>query len=342
MRRPLALVLCLAACRLAAHPAELVGASATPLPAAPLGQGAWKFEVEPGWARLPEGKSLGPTHGGVVVDKAGNIYASSDGPMSVMVFAKDGKYLRSFPAELSGIHGLSIQTENGTEFLYGAHVTKNEVVKMRLDGTVVWTIGVPEESGLYKKPSDYKPTAVVTGPDGRIYVADGYGASVMHLYSPDRKWLRVIGAKGKGDGEFSTCHGLALDTRYGGAPLLLVADRANRRLVHLDLEGKYVRTLTSDLRLPCAISMLGEFAAVAELEGRVVVTDKSGAIVATLGDNPDKDQWAKFRLPPESWKDGIFIAAHGLSFDPAGNLYVQDWNFAGRLTKLRRLAANAR
>jgi hypothetical protein len=323
------------------------GATSTPLPAAPLGQGAWKFQVEAGWAKLPEGKSLAPTHGGVGVDKAGNVYVSTDGPQGMMVFAKDGKFVKNFPTELSGIHGFVIREEAGKEFIYAAQAGKAQVVKATLDGEILWTIGVPQDSGLYKKIvdgkpapgteklADYRPTAIAIGPDGRIYVADGYGASVMHLYSADRKWQRVIGAKGKGDGEFMTCHGVSLDNRYG-APILLVSDRANRRLVHVDLEGKFVRTLTTDLRLPCASSILGDFAATAELEGRVVITDKSGAVVATLGDNPDKEQWAKFRLAPEFWKDGIFIAAHGLSFDPAGNLYVQDWSFAGRLTKLRR------
>ena len=94
--------------------------------------------------------------------------------------------------------------------------------------------------------------------------------------------------------------------------------------------------LATDLRLPCAISIFGEFAAVAELQGRVVITDKTGKIVSTLGDNPDQKQWAAFKLAPEFWQDGIFIAPHGLSFDAAGNLFVQDWNATGRLTKLRR------
>jgi hypothetical protein len=70
----------------------------------------------------------------------------------------------------------------------------------------------------------------------------------------------------------------------------------------------------------------------------VVITDKTGKIVSTLGDNPDQKQWAAFKLAPEFWQDGIFIAPHGLSFDAAGNLFVQDWNATGRLTKLRREA----
>jgi hypothetical protein len=84
---------------------------------------------------------------------------------------------------------------------------------------------------------------------------------------------------------------------------------------------------------------MGEFAAVAELQGRVVIVDKAGKVVSTLGDNPDQKQWAQFKLAPEFWQDGIFIAPHGLSFDAQGNLFVQDWNFTGRFTRLKRVAA---
>ena len=31
--------------------------TATPLPAAPLGSGAWRFEVQAGWARVPADKA---------------------------------------------------------------------------------------------------------------------------------------------------------------------------------------------------------------------------------------------------------------------------------------------
>ena len=304
------------------------------LPAAPLGSGAWRFEIEPHWAKVPADTPLGPTHGGVVVDRAGLIYVSTDGPAGILVFAPDGHLLRTIAPDFSGIHGLMLREENGREFLYAAHLKGAQIVKLALDGTVQWTIGTPVESGLYDDKHLFKPTAVAVAPDGRIFVADGYGASVIHEYSADRKWVRVLTKKGSGDGEFQTCHGLTLDTR-SGRPLLLVCDRENRRLVHLDLDGHFVRTLATGLRRPCSVSIHGQFAAVAELEGRVIITDATGAIVATLGDNPDREQWAKFKLAPELWREGIFAAPHGVAFDAAGNLFVQDWNYLGRLTKLR-------
>jgi hypothetical protein len=261
-----------------------------------------------------------------------------------LVFEPSGRYLRSIAPEFSGIHGMMIRSEGGREFIYAAHVKGPQIVKLDLDGKAQWTLGMPKESGFYNQPADpkgkataFRPTAVTVGPDGRIYVADGYGASVVHVYSPERRYLKTIGTRGEGENQFKTCHGIALDTRFG-APRLLISDRENRRLVHTDLEGKWLGVVTTGLRRPCAASIHGDYVAVAELEGRVAIVDKAGKVVATLGDNPDQKQWAQFKLAPEHWRDGIFIAPHGVSFDAAGNLFVQDWNFAGRVTKLARLA----
>lgn len=318
-------------------------AAAVQLPAAPLGEGKWRFEVVPGWAQTPPGQPFGATHGGVAFDRAGNIYVSTQGPDGILVFARDGALRRKVAAGQKSLHGMLLREERGQEFLYGARDGSAEVVKLTLDGELVWSIGTPRESGLYEQPGDatkrpvpFRPTAVAVAPDGRIYVADGYGASVVHVFDAERKYLKTFGTRGEAEGQFKTCHGIALDAR-GGQPLLLICDRENRRLVYHDLDGKFVRTLARDLRRPCAVAFAGEFTAVAELEGRVVILDRDGAIVATLGDNPDRAQWAKFKIEPSLWKDGIFLAPHGLAFDADGSLFVQDWNFVGRFTKLQRV-----
>ena len=307
------------------------------------GSGENTYQSVANWCQMPEGReTLGSTHGGVVVDKQGLIYFSMDqGPEGILVYSADGKLVRSFADKFVGMHGLCLNEENGEQFLYAAHLKGAQAVKMKLDGTVVWTIGVPTESGKYQKPGQYKPTGIAVGPNGHVYVADGYGQNWVHEFDENQKYVRSFGGKGKEPGQFQTCHGIALDTR-GPKPLLLVCDRENRRLQHFDLDGKFVEIVAENLRRPCSVSFLGEKVAVAELEGRVAILDGSNKIVATLGDNPNQKQWANFNVPPQDWQEGIFNAPHGVAFDKDANIYVEDWNKSGRISKMEHVSAQAR
>jgi len=301
-----------------------------------VGTGDWSFESVGGWAKLPDDKPLGPTHGGVAVDKQGRVYVASDGKCGILVFGKDGKLEKTIAEKYSGCHSLLLVEESGEPFLYAAHLAGHEALKLGLDGTAVWTLGVPMESGAYKTAEDYHPTAIVPAPDGSLFVADGYGTSLIHKYDKDRKYLKSFAGNGQEDGKVRTCHGLAIDVR-GPKPLLLVCDRENRRLVHFDLDGNFVDTVATNLRRPCSVAFKGDHLAVAELEGRVTILDAKNAEIAHLGDNPDVSQRANFGVPPSSFHDGIFTAPHGLAFDDAGDLYVQDWNQSGRVSRLRRI-----
>jgi hypothetical protein len=299
------------------------------------GEGAWTFESVAGWAKIPEDKTYGPTHGGVAVVKSGEIYTATDGPEGIAVFAPDGKLARTVGKEFSGCHSLLAREEDGEEFLYAAHLRGHQVVKLRLEGTAVWTLGAPMESKAYESPEKFHPTSVAVATDGTIFVADGYGTSLIHRFDAERKWLGSFAGAGQEDGKVQTCHGIAIDAR-GPKPLLLVCDRENRRLARFDLDGKFVDTFAEDLRRPCAVAFLGDAVAVAELAGRVTVLDGHGKVLAHLGDNPDESERANFGVPPSSWKDGIFTAPHGIAFDAKGDLFVQDWNQSGRISKLRR------
>jgi hypothetical protein len=302
------------------------------------GQGDNTYKSVPNWCQLPEGRqNLGATHGGVVVDKKGQIYFSMDGgDHGILVYGPDGKLVKGIGGKnLLGIHGMCLNEENGEEFIYAAHLGKRRAVKLKLDGTEVWAIGHPAESGKYQNPNQYSPTGIAVAPNGDVYIADGYGQNWIHRYDKNQKYVASYGGRGKGEGQFTTCHGIAFDKR-GGKNLLLVCDRENRRLQHLDLGGKFVAVVATDLRRPCAISFHGDHVAIAELEGRVAILDGNNKLVSVLGDNPNKQQWAKFPVPPAEWTEGIFNAPHGISYDHQGNLYVMDWNQSGRITKMNK------
>lgn len=281
----------------------------------------------------PDGQSLGPCHGGAVLDKAGNIYISTDTPRGIVVFTPKGKFLRAFGP--TRIHGLELRKEKGKEYIYGARPSDHEVVKLTLEGEQVWAIHVPMESGLYTDQNGFKPCAVTVAPDGSIFVADGYGSNHVLKFDKDRKFVKAFGGPGDEEGKFRTCHGIALDTR-GKKPLLLVCNRNINRVEHWDLDGNFVRVIQKDLRMPAAVHIQGNYAIFPELQGRVTVLDKAGNIVAQVGDNPIATQRANFALPQDQWKDGICNSPHGASMDKSGNLIVSEWSKFGHLHKFAR------
>jgi len=293
-----------------------------------------KYSIAPNFFEAsPEGKALGPCHGGVVIDHAGNIYISTDTERGVVVFSHEGKFLRSMGP--SRIHGLELRDEGGTEFIYAARPADHEVLKLKLDGKQEWTIGFPKEGNIYKDADGFKPCAVTVGPDGSIFVADGYGANYVLKFDRSRKFVKAFGGPGAEEGKFNTCHGIALDTRLG-KPLLLVCNRNNNRVEYWDLDGNFVRVIQKGMRMPAAVHIRGDYAVFPELQGRVTVLDKEGKIVAQLGDNPEEKQRANFGLPPEQWKDGICNSPHGASIDSDGNLIVTEWSQFGHLHKFVR------
>src|SRR6478736_6319538 len=106
-----------------------------------MGCGIMTFDTVPGWGLRPDGQSaLGPTHGGVAIDKEGNIYVSAI--KGVVVFSPDGKVVRSFIGDKYGaIHDIKIRDEEGTEFAYAARNNNAEGIKFNAEtGEIVLTL----------------------------------------------------------------------------------------------------------------------------------------------------------------------------------------------------------
>ncbi|MCE9552214.1 MAG: 6-bladed beta-propeller [Planctomycetes bacterium] len=330
-------------CRLALSMTMLL-ALAAPLYAADkaqpvrMGSGTMTFDTVPGWGLAEDGKSiLGSTHGGVAFDKAGNIYTTSS--LGIFVFSPDGKLLRRFVGDqYSNIHDLKILAEGNDEFIYAARNAAGEGIKVNAQtGEIVLKLGIPKESGL--KLTKWSPTAITVAPNGDIILADGYASNRIFKFDKTGKYLMHFGTKGNGLKEFNTAHGMTLDTRYN-PPRLLICDRNHTpkgRLLHYDLDGKYIEEVATGLGMPTSASVQGDYVSVPDLHGRLIILDKNNTIIAVLGYNSDPKAGANFNIPQNKWIEGVFSGTHGSAWDKDGNLYVQDWNVSGRLMKLVRV-----
>jgi hypothetical protein len=208
-------------------------------------------------------------------------------------------------------------------------------VKTTLEGKDVFRLTYPEESGLYNEESEYRPTNVATAPNGDFYVADGYGKSWIHQYEASGRYLRSFGGPGKERGQTLCSHGLMVDTRRAD-PLLVVADRTNRRLQYFTLDGRHVRFVTDEMRAPCHFHRRGKELLVPDLESRVTLLDEHDRLVVHLGDG---GHYQGIRdKPREAFTPGKFVAPHSAIYDHAGNIFVVEWVEVGRVTKLRKLS----
>jgi hypothetical protein len=79
-------------------------------------------------------------------------------------------------------------------------------------------------------------TDVAFGPNGRIYIADGYANARILEYAADGRKVREWGESGTGPGQFRLPHSIQVDEKG----VVYVADRENGRVQRFDLDGKYL------------------------------------------------------------------------------------------------------
>ena len=303
-----------------------------------MGCGMMTFDTVPGWGLRPDGNStLGPTHGGVVVDSEGNVYTSAQA--GVFVFTPEGSLIKSYLGpEYSDCHDLEIRQEDGAEFIYAARNKNAEGIKFNAQtGEVVLKLPFPEESGLGLKK--FSPTAITVADNGDIFLSDGYASNHVFKFDKNGKYLMHFGNKGNELKQFNTAHGMTLDTRYQ-PNRLLICDRNHEpkgRLLHYTLDGEFIEEVITGLGMPTSVAIQGDYVSVPDLHGRLVILDKTNTIIAVLGHNPDPAKGKNFKVPQEEWIEGIFSGTHGSYWDADGNLYVQDWNISGRIMKLARV-----
>ena len=300
-----------------------------------------EFTAVADWLKLPEGRqNLGNMHGDVAVSSAGEVYVSVQDPTAgVQVYAPDGKFLRNVPNAPSDFHGFVIRRHDDGEFLYGATMRGQTVVKMALNGTIVMTIGsssIPDQFKTKNARSGQLAmilTGVDVAPNGDIYVADGYASDYIHRFDRSGKYLSSFGGKAA-PYSFNTLHKLAIDTRFSPNRLIAV-DRANNRVVHMSLTGEFLGVVAKDLLLPAAVVISGDNAVIGELTGRVTLLDKAGNVVTRVGANTEQGVGTN-KIPPAQWKTGLVLSPHGVALNDKGDLFVAEFNSFGRVHRFNK------
>jgi len=303
---------------------------------AQMGSGTHVYEVAEGWAKLPEGMEFGYTHG-IEVDAEGNVLVFHTGDKPVVVFDKDGNYLRSWgEAFAGGAHGFYLHNESDGQYLYVTDTARRLVVKTTLDGKEILTIGTPDLPDIYDEDRKFVPTDVAVGPNGDIYVVDGYGQSWIHQYDSQGQLIRSWGGKGSEPGQVNCPHGISVDLR-GEEPELYVADRGNNRIQVFTLDGKHKRFITDDMKMPCSFYYYKDEIYFPDLQSRITIFDKNDRLITHLGDDENaskREGWPNIDV--NLFEADKFSSPHGVCVDADGNVYVAEWTVHGRVTKLVR------
>jgi hypothetical protein len=303
--------------------------------------GAQDFRAVADWLTLPPGRAqLGNMHGDVAVSAAGDVYLSVQDPATgVQVYAPDGTFARTLPNAPADFHGFVIRRQPDGEFLFGATMRGQTVVKMALDGTVAMTISastIPDAFKIRNARSGQLAvvfTGVDVAPNGDLYVTDGYASDYIHRFDRTGTYLASFGGKQE-PYNFNTLHKLAIDTRFD-PPRIIGTDRANNRVVHLSLDGRFLGVVARDLLLPAAVAISGDQAIVGELNGRVTILDKAGTAIARIGANTGPGVGTN-KLPPDQWQTGVLLSPHGVAVNASGDLFVSEFNAFGRVHRFNR------
>ena len=281
-----------------------------------FGAGTHIYEVQEGWAQLPDGWKFGWIPA-VAVDSQDRVYVYSRSEHPMVVFDREGNFLESWGDDiLKDAHGIFIDAADN---IYCVERETHCMRKFTSDGELLMTLGTPDQ------PADGTPfnlpTDLAVGPDGELFVSDGYGNARVHKYSPDGELIKSWGTPGDGPGEFDLPHCVRVDPRNR----LMVADRSNNRIQFFTLDGEYIEEW-GDFSQPDTIFIDDDqIVYVAELDQRVTILTLDGDIIA---------QWGSERgstVPGE-----FFACPHGIWIDSHDDLYVGEVQADGRLQKFIR------
>lgn len=149
---------------------------------------------------------------GLDVDAKGNLYVVDAKAKHVVVYDKEGKFLRTLgdADHLSRPSGVAVDADGARVYVVDTGAVTNELHRVVVldgrDGKHLLDIG---KRG--KGPGEFNlPRDVTIGRDGLLYVVDG-GNFRVQVFKPDGTFVRTFGAIGRLGGQFSRPKEIAAD-----------------------------------------------------------------------------------------------------------------------------------
>src|SRR5262245_3162801 len=296
------------------------------------------------WAKLPDGRIWGSTSG-VDVDPDGQSVwvierCSAQGfiPLSqmregvpfncdgsklapVLKFDASGKLVKSFGAELLVFpHGIHVDRDSNVWVVDGASRGRKgqQVFKFSSEGQVLLRLGKAGVAG--SGPDEFNaPSAVVTAPNGDIFVADGHGGETnarILKFAKDGKLIKIWGKKGSAPGELNIPHTIAMDSQGR----LFVGDRDNNRIQIFDQDGNFIAEWKQFSRPSGVYIDKNDVIYVADSESESVRNSNPGWKRGIRVGNAKTGQVTAFIPDPVEKITGT-SAAEGVAADAAGNIF---------------------
>ena len=170
----------------------------------------------------------------VAMDSNGAIYVLQRGEKAdpVLVLNREGRIVRSWGKGMFKIpHSIRIDAQGN---IWTVDSSSSMVMKFTPEGNKLMEIAVGEQPA--GRGATNGTTDIAFGPQGSLFISDGYGNARVLEYTARGERVRQWGSAGTGPGQFRQPHGIAIDDDG----VVYVADRLNGRLQRFDLKGKYL------------------------------------------------------------------------------------------------------
>ncbi|WP_298868983.1 peptidyl-alpha-hydroxyglycine alpha-amidating lyase family protein [uncultured Gimesia sp.] len=271
------------------------------------------FEPAENLIKLPEGLVLGPCSA-VDFDSKGQMYLFHRGKQPILCFDRNGKFIRSWGDNLIGkAHGLRVDR---LDHIWVTDIGNHMVFKFSPQGKLLLALGQSGKPGTDNDQFN-QPTDVAFGPQGEIYVADGYGNSRVMKFAANGRFLNKWGQPGKGRGEFDLPHSIVIDAKGR----VLVGDRENDCVQIFDTEGKLLEVWPGFAPYGMEFDAKGTLFVADGRANKVLQLNSSGKVI---------NSWGRKGAGP-----GEFNLPHMLAADSDGNLYIAEIG-GRRFQKLKR------